>query len=82
MITAAVEIAEQQDVEISHMDALRELSRLLAESVESEWEISGIVKICEIISERPDEEERRQVIESSERLLQIVMRMRAVAELL
>lgn len=82
MITATVEIAEQQDVEISHMDALQELSGLLAQSVESEFEISGIVKICEIINERPDAEERKQVIESADRLLQIVMRMRAVAELL
>ncbi len=82
MITATVEIAEQQDVEISHMDALQELSGLLAQSVDAEWSISGIVKICEIISERPDAADRKQVIESSERLLQIVMRMRAVAELL
>lgn len=82
MITATVETVEIQDVEISHMDALRELSGLLAQSVDSEFEISGIVKICEIISERPDAEERKQVIESADRLLQIVMRMRAVAELL
>jgi len=82
MITATVEIAEHQDVEISHMDALQELSGLLAQSVDAEWNISGIVKICEIINERPDAEERKQVIESADRLLQIVMRMRAVAELL
>jgi hypothetical protein len=82
MITAAIEIAEQQDVKISHMDALQELSGLLAQTVDAEWSISGIVKICEIISERPDAADRKQVIESSERLLQIVMRMRAVAELL
>lgn len=82
MITAAVEVVEQQDVEISHMDALRELSGLLAQTVDAEWSISGIVKICDIINERPDAEERKQVIESADRLLQIVMRMRAVAELL
>jgi hypothetical protein len=82
MITVTIEIAEQQDVEISHMDALQELSGLLAQTVDAEWSISGIVKICEIISERPDAADRKQVIESSERLLQIVMRMRAVAELL
>jgi hypothetical protein len=82
MITAAVEVAKQQNVEISHMDALQELSGLLAESVDAEWSISGVVKICEIINERPDAEDRRQVIESADRLLQIVMRMRAVAELL
>jgi hypothetical protein len=82
MITAAIEIAEQQGVEISHMDALQELSGLLAQSVDAEWSISGVVKICEIINERPDADDRRQVIESADRLLQIVMRMRAVAELL
>jgi len=82
MITATVETVEIQDVEISHMDALQEISGLLAQSVDAEWNISGIVKICEIINERPDAEERKQVIESADRLLQIVMRMRAVAELL
>lgn len=82
MITAAVEVVEVQEVEISHEQALQELSGLLAKSVDSEFEISGIVKICELINERPDAEERKQVIESADRLLQIVMRMRAVAELL
>jgi hypothetical protein len=60
--------------------ALGELRALLIESCEQEGEIGNIVRIQHIIGERPDADERQQVIEHTERLLQIVTRMRALAD--
>jgi hypothetical protein len=60
--------------------ALAELRGLLVESCEAESNVGNIVRICHIIGELPDADERRQVIEQTERLLQIAIKMRALAE--
>ena len=66
--------------ETQHLAALSELRGLLFQSCEAEANVGNIVRIQDIIGERPDADERQQVIEHTERLLQIVTRMRALAD--
>lgn len=62
------------------MAALAEFRALLVESCEHEGEVGNIVRISHMIGERPDQDERQHVVEHTERLLQIVTRMRALAD--
>ncbi len=62
--------------------ALAKLRGLLVESCEAESNVGNIVRICHIIGELPDADERQKIVEHTERLFEIVSRMREVAKLL
>ncbi len=62
--------------------ALAEMRGLLVESCEAESNVGNIVRICHICGERPDADERKKLEEHTERLFEIVSRMREVAKLL
>jgi Asp-tRNA(Asn)/Glu-tRNA(Gln) amidotransferase C subunit len=60
--------------------ALAEMRGLLVESCEAESNVGNIVRICHIIGELPDADERQKIVEQTERLFEIVSRMREVAK--
>lgn len=62
--------------------ALAEMRGLLVESCEAESNVGNIVRICHIIGEMPDADERQKIVEQMERLFEIVSRMREVAKVL
>jgi len=62
--------------------ALAEMRGLLVESCEAESNVGNIVRICHIIGEMPDADERQKIVEQTERLFEIVSRMREVAKVL
>ena len=62
--------------------ALAEFRGLLVDSCEAESNVGNIVRILHIIGELPDADERQKIVEQTERLFEIVSRMREVAKLL
>ena len=62
--------------------ALAEMRGLLVESCEAESNVGNIVRILHMIGEIADADERHKIVEQTERLFEIVSRMREVAKLL
>ena len=70
----------QEHIECEHLVALRELRAMLSATIGVEMALGGIINIQDIISERPDAEERDRIRGGLVTMADFVARMQALAE--